>query len=131
VKFVFEQIICRHGCPKIIQSDNGSIFTSDFFAAVTEKIGIEHKLSTTFHPQSQGRVERTHAVINDCISMFVNQNKTNWCERLHLITFAINTSVSTATGFTPFFLLHGRQARLPSEAQLYESNYADLDSLLD
>jgi hypothetical protein len=131
VKFVVEQIICRHGCPKIIQSDNGSIFTSDFFAAVTEKLGIQHKLSTTFHPQSQGQVERTHAVINDCISMFINQNQTNWCERLHLITFAINTSVSTATGFTPFFLLHGRQARLPSEAQLSESNYADLDSLLD
>jgi hypothetical protein len=63
--------------------------------------------------------------------MFVNQNQTNWCERLHLITFAINTSCSTSTGYTPFFLLHGRQARLPSEAQLSESRFADLDSLLE
>jgi hypothetical protein len=44
VKFVVEQIICQHGCPKIIQSENGSICTSDFFAAVTENLGIQYKL---------------------------------------------------------------------------------------
>jgi hypothetical protein len=130
VKFFIEQIICRHSVPKIVQSDNGSIFTSDFFKEVTKQLGIKQHLSTAYHPKSQGQVERTHAVINDCISMFVKNNQSDWCEKLHLIIFAINTSVSETTGYSAFFLIYGREAVLPIEAQFTESQFVDLEKLL-
>jgi len=65
VQFFIEQIICRHDVPKIFQSDNGTIFTSDFFQTFTQRLGIKHQLGTAYHPASQGCVERSHSVIND------------------------------------------------------------------
>jgi len=73
VQFFLVQIVCRHGVPKIVQSENGTIFTSEFFQTLTRKLGITHQLGTAYHPASQGAVELSHSVINDCISMYVNK----------------------------------------------------------
>ena len=57
IKFLVEQIICRHGVPTIIQSDQGSIFTADLFQKLSQSLGIKQCLSTAFHQQSQGQIE--------------------------------------------------------------------------
>jgi len=106
-KFVVEQLICRHGCPKILQSDNGSIFTSNLFKEITRLMGITHKLSTAYHPCSQDQVKRSHGVLNDCIAMYISKNQKNWDDWLCHIQFAINSSISEATGYSPFMLTHG------------------------
>ena len=70
--FMLEQVICRHGCPKITQSDRDSIFISELFHQISLKLGTEHKVSTAYHPESQGLVEKKpfntkYLYINVCI----------------------------------------------------------------
>jgi len=57
VKFIYEGIICRHGCPKIILSDRGTHFKNKLVEELCEKFEIKHKLSSPYHPQTNGLVE--------------------------------------------------------------------------
>jgi transposase InsO family protein len=56
--FIYDEIICRFGAPKIIQSDQGTHFVNEVIRQLTEKFRIRHKLSSPYHPQSNGLVER-------------------------------------------------------------------------
>src|SRR5437016_13884304 len=53
VKFIYEGIICRHGCPKIILSDRGTHFRNKLMEGLCEKFKIKHKLSSPYHPQTK------------------------------------------------------------------------------
>ena len=57
-KFIYERIICRFGAPKVIQSDQGTHFVNDTIRQLTAKFQVKHSLSSPYHPQSNGLVER-------------------------------------------------------------------------
>lgn len=59
------QFISTFGIPKIIQSDQGSIFTSHLFAQVLKQFKVKHNKSTAYHAQSQGALERFHQTLNN------------------------------------------------------------------
>lgn len=134
IKFLIEQIICRHGMPNIIQSDQGSVFTAELFRQLCMKIGIKQNLSTTYHAQSQGQVERGHSVIHDCISMYLSdslKSQKDWDQYLPHITFAINTSRHDTIQCTPFSMMYGREAVLPIESAHVMQEYVNLETFLD
>jgi len=56
--FIYEDIICRHGCPSKILSDRGTHFNNQVIAKLMEKFQIKHLFSTPYHPQTNGLVER-------------------------------------------------------------------------
>jgi len=62
--------------------------------------------------------------------MYVNDQKTDWCERLPLITFAINSSVHRTTNYTPFFLVYGRELLLSIKSKFTETEFVELNGLL-
>ena len=64
IKFLWENIISRFGAPRAIISDNGSHFCNWAFEALMRKYSISHKLSTTYHPQTNGQVKVTNRQIN-------------------------------------------------------------------
>jgi len=70
--------------------------------------------STAFHPESQGSIERSHRVLTEYLRHYVNKDQTNWDEWVPFGTYVHNTTVHSATGFTPFELLFGRPSVLPS-----------------
>jgi len=57
-KFIYEKIICEHGCPQVLQSDRGTHFVNRVIQDLSEKFRIKHRLSTPYHPQTNGLVER-------------------------------------------------------------------------
>ena len=57
-EFIYEQIICQHGCPQIILSDRETHFNNNMIKRLLEKFNINHLLSTPYHPQTNGLVER-------------------------------------------------------------------------
>src|SRR4051812_5840292 len=57
-KFFYEDIICRHGCPKELVSDNGSAFISQMVEKLLEQHHVKHQLISLYHSQSNGLVER-------------------------------------------------------------------------
>ncbi len=64
-------------------------------------------MSTAFHPQTDGQVERTNAVVETALRVFTQYKMDAWDEVLPFMEFTINNSVSEAIGFTPFYLNYG------------------------
>ena len=67
-----KEIIRLHGIPRDIITDRGSLFTSDLWKEITEKLGIERRLSTVFHPQTDGQTERTNGILEQYLRVYVN-----------------------------------------------------------
>ncbi|UYV67679.1 hypothetical protein LAZ67_5001557 [Cordylochernes scorpioides] len=74
---------------------------------------ITHRKTTAYHPQTNGLTERLNKTIADMLSMYVDVNHKDWDRILPFVTFAYNTAKQESTGFTPFFLVHGREAETP------------------
>lgn len=112
--------------PKRILTDRGQSFISELMQRYEEAFRIKHIKTTSFHPQSNGSLERTHAVISDMLKVIQNDNETEWDQNLNFVCLAYNTVVHDATGYTPFELTFGHKANLPSTiSQNPRSTYAD------
>jgi hypothetical protein len=112
-KLFRDHVICHHGVPEVIISDRDTRFTSQFWQALTERLGCKQKLSTAFHPQTDGQTERVNRVLEEYLRHYINPNQTDWDEWLPLAEFAYNNSRHEAIGTTPFFINYGKHPRLP------------------
>ena len=101
----YEKVICVHGCPKRLLSDNGSAFISDLFKELCSLYNIQQIFSTSYSPQSQGQVERAQKSIVTLLRTFVSSKQTNWDQFLPSLTWALNTSDNSPLGCSSFF--HG------------------------
>jgi hypothetical protein len=110
---LFDYVICEHGCPQTLLSDRGQNFLSKIVLEVC-RIMRTHKLNTSsYHPQCNAIQERFNAVILDTISHYVNEYQSDWDKYITAIQFAYRTTpTKNSVGFSPFFLLYGREARL-------------------
>ena len=115
-QFIFEEIICRHGTPKIILSDQGRNFISETIRVLCEKFLIRHKFSSPYHPQTNGMVERLNRTL--CESLAKVKGDDDWDLHIPAVLLAYQTKKHATTGYTPFQLVYGRQAILPIEALL-------------
>ena len=109
-KYVF----VNHGMPEVIISDRDTRFTSRFWQELMNAIGTKQRLSTAFHPQTDGQTERVNRVLEEYLRHFINPSQTDWDEWLDLAQFAYNNSHHEAIGTTPFYINYGRHPRLPT-----------------
>ncbi|UYV72084.1 hypothetical protein LAZ67_9001766 [Cordylochernes scorpioides] len=109
-KFLLEEVILKHGAPREIAMDRGRNFQSKLLQELTNKCGIKKKTTTAYHPLTNSLTERLNRTIADMLLMYMDLDQKNWDEMLPFITFAYNTAEQKSTGFTPFFLIHGREA---------------------
>lgn len=100
--------------PKTILTDQGQNFISELMTKFEEAFKIKHIKTTSFHPQSNGSLERTHAKVKDMIRTSLNDSDKEWDEILNFVCLGYNTGIHDATGFSPFELTFGRKANLPS-----------------
>ncbi|UYV78709.1 K02A2.6-like [Cordylochernes scorpioides] len=108
-EFFLKRIVLRHGAPKILISDRGSSFLSKLLTQVLKICNTIHKKTTSYHPQTNGQTERMNRTLTDMISMYIDEKHQNWDEILPFVTFAYNSSVQETTGYSPYFLIHGRE----------------------
>lgn len=101
------------GIPREIQSDRGTNFTSDLFTAVLTELGITQTLSTAYHPQSQGALERCHQTLKALLRKFCHDQDQDWDEALPYVLFAIRETPNESLGVSPFELLYGHKVRGP------------------
>ena len=90
-----------HGLPEEIVSDRDAKFTSKFWSALMEILGVKRKLSTSFHPETDGQTERVNQSIEQYLCSFCNYDQNNWYELLPMAEYTYNNSVTTATGMSP------------------------------
>ena len=113
-----DEIFTRHGAPRTFLSDRGSNFLSALVKEVCRLLNTRKLNTTAYHPQTDGLVERFNNTLAESISMFVNSEQTDWDLFLPSILFAYRVSPCVSTGESPFFLLYGREPRLPLDVAL-------------
>jgi hypothetical protein len=107
-----DKVFRHHGMPKTIISDRDKLFTSNYWATLMSAIGIQQKLSTSFHPETDGQTERTNRTLKQYLRIYCNYQQDNWVSLLPMAQLAHNNKQSEATGHTPFFANHGRHPNL-------------------
>ena len=107
------KVFTLYGLPKIIQSDQGSNFTSNLFSEVVEELGIKRELATAYHPESQGALERFHQTFKNLLKLYCMETGSEWDQGIDLLMFAVRDADNESLGFSPFKLLYGRDIRGP------------------
>ncbi|CAN6455602.1 unnamed protein product [Victoria cruziana] len=107
------EIVRLHGIPRAIVSDRDPRFTSRFWKAFQKALGTQLKMSSAFHPQTDGQSERTIMTIEDMLRACVLEWQGEWDRHLPLVEFAYNNSYHASIGMAPFEALYGRPCRAP------------------
>jgi transposase InsO family protein len=113
VKF-FESIVYRYDVPNIIITDNGTNFTSGEFQEFAKKLGIKIKYASVAHPKSNGLV---CAGLKKRLLRPLKRAAGAWVEELPSVLWSLRTTPNSSTGYTPFFLLFGAEAVLPTDVR--------------
>jgi len=105
---IFAKEIWRHhGLPTDIVSDRDSRFTSETWREFLRSSGIRPRMSTAFHPQTDGQTERLNQTIEAYLRAFVNKEQDDWKRLLPMAEFAYNNSATTGNGMSPFYANYG------------------------
>ena len=115
---LMNEIIARHGAPRVLLSDRGTNFLSKLITEVCHLVNTEKVNTSAFHPQCNGLTERMNQTLAHTLSMYVSSDQTDWDKHIPATLFAYRVSPSEVTGESPFFLLYGRQPRLPMDVSL-------------
>ena len=107
-----DNIFQLHGLPATIISDRGTQFAADFWTHLCHYLGIDRRLSTAIHPQTDGQTERVNASMEEYLRGYVNYQQDDWVRLLSIAEFAGNNQVSAATGASPFFANYGLNPRI-------------------
>lgn len=100
-------LVGKHGFPRAITSDRGSQFVNDMWERACALTGIQRRLSTAYHPETDGSTERTNSTVEAYIRAYTSYDQKDWYKLLPLAELALNGRMSTSTGVSPFFLSHG------------------------
>jgi len=110
-----KQLYLVHGPPEILVHDQGGEFWSDVITQLAGLLDIQPTKITSHQPNANGVVETVRATLHSMFQKLVKKNQRDWCELMLYITYAYNTTIHSATGFSPFYLVHLRRARVPVE----------------
>ena len=101
---IIDVVVRHHSLPDSIISDRKAIFTSKFWSSLCYFLDIKRRLSTAFHPQTDGQTERQNSTMEVHLRAFVNFEQNDWAKLLPMAEFVYNNAKNTSTGHTPFEL---------------------------
>ena len=116
--FVWRNIICRYGIPRVLVSDNGKQFDNSAFKDFCSEVGIKNHYSSPAHPQANGQVEVTNQTLLKIIKTQLEGAKGIWPDELPSVLWAYWTTARTPSEETPFLLAYGTNAIIPKEIWL-------------
>src|SRR6202034_1926587 len=111
-------VVRLHGMPERILSDRDPRFTAHFWKAFWAGFGTTLSMSTAYHPQTDGQTENANKTLEIMLRSVIDFSQNDWDEHLAAAELAINNSKSETTGFSPFYLFYGREARMPLDLAL-------------
>lgn len=131
-QILYEHVECRFSTPLGIVSDRDSLLTSQFWVELCKARETKQRLSTAYHPQTDGQTERTHQSLQHYLRCFAS-DEAQWASLLHEAEFAYNNSVHTTIGVSPFEALYGYHPRMvdyiPSAGQKVQGVHERLSKL--
>ena len=110
-RLFIDNVYKYHGLSDDIISDRGTQFTSKFWQSLFKILQVEIKLSSAYHPQTDGQTERVNQVLEQYLRCSINYHQDNWVDLLPLAEFAYNNTIQDSTKQTPFFANSGHYPR--------------------
>ncbi|GKD20285.1 reverse transcriptase domain-containing protein [Tanacetum coccineum] len=132
VKFL-KSLFARFRVPKALISDRGTHICNSQHEKALQRYGVTYKLSTTYHPQSNGQTKVTNRAIKRILERSVGYNPNGWSEKLNDALWPFRTAYKTQTGCTYFRLVYGKACHLPVEIEHkahWELKQCNMDSTL-
>ena len=97
-KILVDRVICLHGCPLQILTDQGTNFESDLFQSICRLLAVDKIRTSPYKPSTNGNIERFHSTLHAMMAKLISSNQRDWDERLPAIAFAYRTSIHESTG---------------------------------
>ena len=113
-RLLVERIVPVHGVPKRLLSDRGGCFLSQIICELYRLLNIQKLNTTAYHPKTDGMVERMNRTLIEMLSKAAHKDPKTWDLYLPYVLFAYRTSPHDSTQMTPFKLMYGREAILPT-----------------
>ena len=107
------QFACRYGVPLTLHTDRGKNFDSKVLQSICKLLEIDKTLTSGYHPQSDGLVERANRTIENIISKYVQYDQKDWDVHVPYALMAYRASPQETTGLSPNFLMFGREVGIP------------------
>ena len=111
------EVVSRFGVSSYIHSDQGRQFESELYQKVCFLLDIKKTRTTPYHPQSDGMVERFNKTLEGLLRALMNDEHSDWDERLPYVMMAYRSSVNETTGYTPNMMMLGREVTVPLDIQ--------------
>ena len=100
-------------CPRYILSDNDAEFKNNLMDQVLKQLGIEWIFSAPYHPQSNGKLEAIHKYSKPTLKRLCEKPPSNWDQYLNQVLASYRVTPNLATAEMPFFLVYGKDPKLP------------------
>ena len=117
-KTLYNEVFARYGAPYSLVSDRGQNFLSKVVTELCEFFQVEKSATSSFHPMSNGTVERRNSTIAQILRAFINKDQTNWAELLPSALMTMRASPSYTSDFSPHHILFGKEMPLPFDNSL-------------
>ena len=115
---LWDKFIVHYGLPKKILTDQGQNFKSQLVADLCKLMGTQKVWPSPYHPHTNSQCERFNSTLINMLGTLPREKKSEWKNHTGTLVYAYNCTQNSATGFSPYFLIFGRQPRLPINVTL-------------
>ncbi len=112
-KILCDKFFIHYGLPSRIHSDQGRDFESGLIKELLRMLGIRKSRTSPYHPQGDPQPERFNRTLLSMLGTLNPTEKSRWSQHINSLVHAYNCTKNEATGYSPYYLLFGREARLP------------------
>ncbi|GJS77019.1 reverse transcriptase domain-containing protein [Tanacetum coccineum] len=112
-----KKLFCHFGMPKALISDQGTHFCNKIMEKTIKRYGVNHRFSTSYHPQTIGQDENTNKDLKIILEKTIKDNPAIWSRKLDDALWSFLTYFKTPTGTTPYKLVYGKSYHLPFEIE--------------
>jgi transposase InsO family protein len=128
---LFLDMVCKHhGVPRSLVSDRDPIFISQFWRELFKLSGTQLHMSTAYHPETDGQTEVLNRSLEQYLRAFVHHKPSLWLTFLPLAEWSYNTTKHSATGYSPFHVMYGKEPATIPQYVLGTSPIEAVDSML-
>jgi hypothetical protein len=117
IAMIKSMIFPRLGTPRILISDGGTHFTRKNFKKCLSKLGIEYRVSTAYHPQTNGQAETLNRELKSILNKTIEKGGKDWSNKLDGALWAYQTTFKTLIGITPYQFVYGKACYLSVELE--------------